>query len=153
MLAKTARVTVLVGAILLASAVADGQASPPSARVKVRFLATSTSVRTGEGESEDVYLVEISLSDRHDEVALARLIDTFPSYRTAISPEILRSATTTVMRLRQDHNCDVHFGDMPLRTAPSDPMAILPERLGYDPPLSERIAPTQLIACYRIVRR
>ena len=152
-MALTARVTVLVwAAILLACGAANGQGSPRAARVKVHFLATSTSVRTSEGRNEDVYLVEISLSDTHDEIALARLVDEFPSYRKALSTKMLQNDTTTVIRLRRDRNCDRAFGNMPLRTAPGDPSAILPERLGFQPQLPRPVEENEVLPCYRIER-
>jgi hypothetical protein len=118
----------------------------------VQFLATSTSTRSSLGESQDVYLVKITLQHDSRQITLARLIDEYPSYRVAITLDSLRSDTPSRMRLRRDDECDVSYSEMPLRTAPGDPTAILPERLGFQPSFQASLAPDSILPCYRTVR-
>jgi hypothetical protein len=139
---------------LLASASALGTAAtgrPHTLKAQVRFLATSTSVHGGLGTSQDVYLVEVTPRGP-GETILARLVDEYPPYRVMLSPEILTSSEGSTLKIRRDKNCDTAFGLMLLRTAPGDPIAILPERLGFEPRLSTPVEPNAVLPCYRTVR-
>lgn len=146
---KCLRVVFILGSVAFLGALANGR--PRSLKANIRFLATSTAVNTGVGNSQDVYLVTIRLR-RSNETVLARLIDEFPPYRTMLSSEVLTSADGVSLRIRRDATCDRAFAQMPLRTAPGDPMAILPERLGFQPSASELIEPEAVLPCYRTVR-
>jgi hypothetical protein len=129
-----------------------GQRQQRAFKAGVRFLATSTSVRSGTGENQDVYLVEITLPGRADEVGVGRLVDEYPPYRAAIPSTTLVSAVGGTFRLRRDRECDVTFARMPLRTFPGDPMAILADPLGYSPTLPRPVSATELLPCYRTIR-
>jgi hypothetical protein len=119
----------------------------------VRFLATSTSVRSGQYDSEDVYLAEVDSLKRDNAPIIARLVDDYPTYRGPISLKILEAPRGAKLRLLRDLTCDIRYQDMVLRTAPGDSIAILPVKLEFRPHLPEAIQPEQLLPCYRIVRR
>ena len=125
----------------------------PILKAQVRFLATSTSIHAGIGRKQDVYLVEITQPGFSGQSTLARLIDDYPPYRVAIPREQLTSELPVSFRLRRDRTCDASFALIPLRTAPGDPMAILPERLGFEPALPRPVRPDEALPCYRTVRR
>lgn len=123
-------------------------------KMLVRFLATSTSVRISEGDSEDVYLVEVRSAKRIDgAMEVARLVDRYPAYLPSLPLQTLRSTSGTVLHLVRDATCDTVTGQMPIRTAPGDPEAILPERLGYHVDLPAGYGPGADLPCYRLVRR
>lgn len=121
-------------------------------RVRVHFLATSTSVRGSWFESQDVYLVGM-LRSGTDAPSLARLIDQYPAYRRPLSTNILSGDGGVFLHLRRDPACDTAFAAMPLRAAPGDPMAFLPERLGFNPKLPRSINAVEILPCYRVLRR
>ncbi|MGB9144547.1 MAG: hypothetical protein WCC14_01880 [Acidobacteriaceae bacterium] len=131
----------------------EGSSHPHPVEARVRFLATSTSMRSTYAGDEDVYLAEVVISEKTDDGLLVRLVDDYPEYRRPISSEILQAAHFTRFRLLRDTNCDIAFTDMPLRTAPGDPMAILPVKLTYRPKLPDAVQPEEILPCYRIVRR
>jgi hypothetical protein len=118
--------------------------------VRVRFLATSTLFRTTWGTNEDAYLAELEFPKGNEQV-LVRLIDEYPS--APLSEEVLRSNTGTNFIVKRDAGCDRPFGQILLRTAPGDPMAVLPERLSYRPLLERTPAPGTILPCYRVLRR
>jgi hypothetical protein len=141
--------------VLLASLVASGVAGQRHAGVltaNVRFAATSTSVHTGEGRNQDVYLIQLTPRIPGGQTGLARLVDEYPSFRAVLSRRVLIAGSGSTLRLIRDESCDRAFSDMPLRTAPGNPTAILPEKLGYRPDLDSTIAPDTLLPCYRLVR-
>jgi hypothetical protein len=136
---------------LAAQSIAHGQQR--TFKLFLRFLATSTSFHSGLGESEDVYLVSVGLDTQSGEWALARLVDEFPPYRTPLHRADLQSEFPLSMHIRRDPSCDVVYAQMRLRTRPGDPMAILPEPLGFTPALDEPPRKTEIIPCYRTVRK
>ncbi len=89
---------------------------------------------------------------RRGESQLVRLIDEYPNLFPPIPAEILRSQSGTVLRVKRDPQCDRAFGEILLRTAPGDPMAILPERLSYQPVLDWTPASGTILPCYRVLR-
>jgi len=123
----------------------------PVLKAHVHFLATSTSVHSGLGRNQDVYLVELTPHGA-DETILVRLIDEYPPYRATLSSNFLTSPEGATLKIRRDRTCDTAFAKIPLRTAPGDPMAILPERLGFQPRLSNPVEPKEILPCYRTVR-
>jgi hypothetical protein len=137
---------------LVVPSMAHGQRQERAFKTSVRFLATSTSFRTDLGESQDVYLVSVGLEPRAGEWTLARLVDEFPPYRTSLPSRDLQSGSPMTLRIRRDASCDFVYAEMRLRTRPGDPMAILPEPLGYSPDLSRSIPTTEILPCYRTVR-
>jgi hypothetical protein len=82
-----------------------------------------------------------------------RLIDEYLNLFPPIPAEVLRSQSGTVLRVTRDPQCDRPFGEILLRTAPGDLMAILPERLGYQPALDRTPASGTVLPCYRVLRR
>lgn len=134
------------------SATAGKRSQIRMVRAHVRFFATSSSVHSSWGGSEDIYLAEIEFDGRAKETGLAWLVDEYPPYRVSIPAAILTSTSMTPFRLRRDRGCDVAYGLMSLRTPPGDPMAILPEHLSFQPVLPEQITATDVIPCYRLLR-
>lgn len=118
---------------------------------RVRFLATSTITRNSFGENHDVYLIEIDGQDESG-ATLARLEDIYPPYRNALPETILKSSRWGRLKIIRDQSCDVAFGAMPLRTAPGDPIAILPKRLGFHPHMAKAPDPNDVLPCYRTAR-
>lgn len=118
----------------------------------VRFLATSTSVHDGDGQWEDVYLAAV-LPASSSGGFLVRLVDDYPSYRASLPREELTSGAVVALRLRRDPGCDRPYGEIPLRTAPGEPLAVFPARLGFQPALPNPVEPSQILPCYRTVRR
>lgn len=137
--------------IAIAVTSADARTHIRVEKAQVRFLATSTEIRGTWGTNEDVFLVEIE-PVHHGELQLVRLLDKYPSLWTPIPSEILKSQSGTVLRVRRDAQCDRPFGEILLRTAPGDPMAILPERLSYQPQMDRTPEAQKLVPCYRTVR-
>ena len=121
-------------------------------RVHVRFLATSTLIRGTWSQNEDTYLAEL-LFIKKNEAVLVRLIDAYPNEWPPIPLSVLGSQASTVLRVTRDSKCDFPFSRMLLRTAPGDPMAILHERMTYQPKLENRPRSNELLPCYRTVRK
>lgn len=139
---------------LLLSATLSGTAAtkhPPLLKATVRFLATSTSIRGIWGPSQDVYLIELFLRGS-DQPVLARLMDDNPEYHEIFLAKRLTSATGTTLKVWRDQTCDIAFDRMPLRTPPGDLLAILPERLGYQPKLWRPVQPDEILPCYQLVK-
>jgi hypothetical protein len=119
--------------------------------LRVRFLATSTLIRGTFGQNEDIYLAQLILPTQGEEV-LVRLVDAYPNEWSPFGREVLTSDSGKVLQVRRDFQCDRAFGDMPLRTAPGDFMAFMPEKLVYQPLLPRSPESSEIIPCYRIVR-
>ena len=120
-------------------------------KARVHFWATSTLVRGSWGQNVDIYLAELHLP-KQNEAVLVRLIDVYPNFFPPLAHNVLTSATGAVLSVRRDVECDRPFGEILLRTAPGDPLAILPERLGYQPPISQTPTPEAVVPCYRVLR-
>lgn len=120
-------------------------------QANVRFIAASTLLRSTVGRNEDSYLAEFSPRGSTD-ASLIRLIDVYPAFAPPLSRETLTSKSGTGLRLRRDPVCDIRFGDLLLRAAPGDLIAILPVKLVYRPPLDPRPASGAIIPCYRTAR-
>ncbi len=121
-------------------------------KAQVRFLATSTILRGTWGSNEDTYLAELHLSAKSEPV-IVRLIDEYPNAFPPLSAAVLTSRSETVLRVQRDSQCDLPYGAMLLRTAPGDPMAIVHERIGYQPKMDKRPEPSAVLPCYHTVRR
>lgn len=120
-------------------------------KAHIRFLASSTCIRGTWGLNWDVYLAEI-VPYKGSEPLLVRLIDEYPNLYPPLSTDRLTSATGTILRIRRDRQCDMPYAQIQLRTAPGDPMAILHERLGYQPQLQRTPKPNEVLPCYRTAR-
>lgn len=131
---------------------AGAQAHTHVEKAHVHFLATSTLVRGTYGYNQDVFLVELRFS-AHGESSLARLIDEYPNLSPPLAARDLRSPSGIVFWVRRDAKCDLPYADVLLRTAPGDPMALLPERLGYQPHLERTPGPDEVLPCYRTAKR
>lgn len=121
-------------------------------KVRVHFLATSTLIRGTWGPNEDTYLAQLLLP-KQNEAVLVRLVDAYPNEWPPLAREVLTSDAGTVLPLKRDAKCDRPFGEILLRTAPGDPMAILPVRLSYRPPLDRTPVSGTILPCYRVLRR
>jgi len=121
-------------------------------KARVHFLATSTLIRGSWGQNQDTYLAQLYLPKRKDAL-LMRLKDTYPNEWAPLAREVLKSDTSTALFVQRDAECDRPFGEIVLRTAPGDPMALLPERLGYQPMLERIPTPGTILPCYQVVRR
>jgi hypothetical protein len=141
-------------AVLAAACVGtvEAQAHTRAQKAHVHFLATSTVLRGSWGFNQDVFLVELRFA-AHGEPVLARLIDEYPSLFPPLTAEVLSSPSETVFRVRRDAQCDLPYRKVLLRTAPGDPMAILPERLSYQPKLEKTPQPDEVLPCYRTAKR
>lgn len=124
---------------------------PRPVKAQVRFLATSSCIRGTWGSNQDVYLTEIVLHAGSEPV-LARLMDEFLPFQLPLSVDSLTSTAGTILRIRRDEQCDMPYAKMQFRTAPGDPMAIIPIKLHYEPILPRTPAPDEVLPCYRIVR-
>ncbi|MGB9232561.1 MAG: hypothetical protein WCC24_22665 [Terracidiphilus sp.] len=120
-------------------------------KVRVRFLATSTLIRGTWGQNEDTYLAQLDFR-RNDGKVLVRLMDAYPNEAPPLSIDALTSDSGMVFQVLRDPQCDRPYGEMPLRTAPGDPMAILLEPLRYRPHLGATPEPDAILPCYRTVR-
>ena len=120
-------------------------------KARVRFLATSTLIRGTWGENEDTYLAQLVLP-KENEAVLVRLVDTYPNEWPPLPREVLTSDAGTILPVKRDAECDRPFGEILLRAAPGDLIAILPERLDYRPPLEFTPANATIVPCYRTVR-
>jgi hypothetical protein len=118
----------------------------------VRFLATSTLIPGTWGENEDSYLAQLVLPKENEEV-LVRLVGIYPNERPPLPRKVLTSGTGTVLAVQRDTECDRLFGEILLRTAPGYPIAILQERLGYQPRLYRTPELGTILPCYRTIRR
>lgn len=149
---RSVRTLVLILVALWPAISAARPSHPRAFKARTHFLATSTSIRGTWGLNMDVYLAEIVLH-KGSEPVLARLVDEYNNLDAPISVVALTSATGATLRVRRDRQCDMPYAQMQLRTAPGDPMAILHERLGYQPQLSQTPQPTELLPCYRTAWR
>jgi hypothetical protein len=122
-------------------------------KARVRFLATSTLYRTTFGMNEDIYLGELTFAKREDEHVLARVINQYSNWEPPIPAAVLKSDAGMPFYLLRDASCDIPYAQMQLRTAPGDPMAVLQERLSYQPRLNHAPAPGDVLPCYRIEAR
>lgn len=121
-------------------------------KARVQFLATSTLIRGTWGPNEDTYLAQLVLP-KQNEAVLVRLVDAYPNEWPPLSRNVLTSDAGAVLPVKRDAECDRPFGEILLRTAPGDSMAILPEQLGYRPQLDRMPAPGTILPCYRVLRR
>lgn len=121
--------------------------------VRVRFLATSTSFRSVYAGNEDIYLTALTFGHHpFGEPVIALVIDEYAFYKGPISQTVLVSPKGAQFRMYPDPSCKREYAEIPLRTAPGDPSAALPDRLRYSPQLPIPVKPTQILPCYRIVR-
>jgi hypothetical protein len=138
--------------LLIASTAVSARRRSDIQRATVRFLATSTVVRGTWAYNQDTYLAEFVPSGSNQPL-LIRLVDEYLNAAPPISTDTLTSSTGTALRVKRDSSCDLPYADILLRTRPGDPLAILPERLGYLPRLDSFPDPGRVIPCYRTVRQ
>jgi hypothetical protein len=123
-IALVAALTLGSGAIAGAWPHRDGQIA------RVQFVATSNLFRTTWGMNEDSFLAVLAFRKSGEKV-LVRLIDSYPNRFAPLTHAVLQSQEGTDMRVKRDVECDRTFGEIKLRTAPGDLMAILPEQFSY----------------------
>jgi hypothetical protein len=143
-------------AVVVTFSILSGIAAAKTPRIRplkahVHFFATGACVRGTLGGNQDTYLAEIVPQSGADPV-LARLIDEFLTYQSPISVEALTVPDGTILRIRRDTQCDLPYGQIPLRTAPGDPMAIVRAKLHYQPHLVRTPTQDEVLPCYRTVR-
>lgn len=120
-------------------------------KARVHFLATSTLIRGTWGMNEDTYLAQLFFPKQSAPV-LARLMEAYPNEWSPLTRNVLKSDTGTILPVKRDPDCDRPFGEILLRTAPGDPLAILPERLRYQPHLEETPTPDTVVPCFLVIR-
>jgi hypothetical protein len=150
--ASLIRILTVMACIATVSASADARPRIRVQKAHVRFLATSTVVRGTWGYNQDIFLAELQPA-RHGELQLVRLIDEYPNLSPPLPAEVLTSPSGTVLKVKRDSQCDLPFGQVQLRTAPDDPMAILHERLSYQPEMGRTPGAWTPVPCYRTVRQ
>jgi hypothetical protein len=146
------RIAAVVVFIAISTTTAKAWPHRHGQKVRVQFLATSTLIRGTWGQNEDTYLAELHLT-HSDGPILVRLIDAYPNEVPPLSRAVLVSDDGAVLLVKRDAECDLPFGRILLRAAPGDPMAILLDKLQYEPRIREMPAPSASVQCYRIVRR
>ena len=114
----------------------------------VHFVATSTVVHSGWSGNQDVYLVELKKSGEIP--FLAKLVDEYPSYGSAIPRRVLVSIGTSLIKVKRDPECDVRYADMPKRAAPGDPRAIYPMPMTFTP-TNPPVDGDLIVQCFRLV--
>jgi hypothetical protein len=122
------------------------------AKFFVRFIATSTVIRSDSSGNQDVYLVELNKKP-NETPFLAKLVDEYPSYGSAIPRRLLISKERSLAKVKRDPECDVRYADMLKRAAPGDPMAIYPSPMTYIPGSELNVSPDLVVQCFRLVRR
>jgi hypothetical protein len=143
----------IVAVIVLTTRAADAWPHKNRQKARIHFLATSTLVRgVWGGTNEDTYLAQLTFTPT-DSPLVVCLVDSYPGPGSPLPDGLLLSTEGSIIKVRRDRNCDHPYSKMILRTAPGDPMAILPERLGYQPPLDIPPAPEAILPCYRVIRR
>jgi len=145
------RIAAMVAVIAISATTAVAWPHKHGQKTRVRFLAAGTLVRGTFGRNEDTYLAELSL-EKGSERTLVRLVDAYPNEAPPISRTDLTAPFGITLRIRRDVECDRPYGEMILRTAPGDLMAILHERLGYQPQLSRTPTPNAIFPCYHVLR-
>lgn len=120
-------------------------------KARVHFLANGTLLRFTWGQNQDTYLAQLYFPKQSAPV-LARLMDVYSNGWPPLSRRVLKSDTGTILRVERHEDCDRPFGEMLLRTAPGDLLAILPERLHYQPHLENPPAPDSILPCYKVIR-
>jgi hypothetical protein len=104
--------------------------------------------RTTWGMDEDIYLVQLTFPKNGQQV-LAWLVNEYSNWAPPIPIRLPRADDGTPFYLVRDSHCDLPYGELLLRTAPWDPMAILPERLVYRPRLKKIPESGEVLPCYR----
>ena len=123
-----------------------------SSRFLVRFIAISTVVRSAWSGNQDVYLVELREKSRGVPF-LAKLIDEYPGYGSAIPRRLLVSNATSLIKVRRDQECDVRYGDMPKHAGPGDSMATYLSPLTSIPNIYLQVDRDVIVECFRLVRQ
>jgi hypothetical protein len=145
------RSTCMALVIALAITTAGAWLHKNGQKARVRFLASSTLIRGTWGPNEDIYLAELTFT-REGDPLLVRLMDSYPNEAPPILTAALTSDSGTTLKVHRDTGCDLPYGQMILRTAPGDPIAILDERLGYRPQLLVTPGSDEPVPCYRMLR-
>ena len=106
----------------------------------------------GLGMNLDVYLAQIIPHEVTDP-QLIRLVDEYHNLELPLSKDGLTSTIRTTLRIIRDTRCDTSYLQTQFRTGPGDSMAILPERLGYQPKFERTPSIGEMLLCDRTVRR
>lgn len=146
------RTSSLTAVIAFSSTSVNARPHRHEQKAHVRFLATITLIRGTWGPNEDTYVAELSV-DKDKEHALIRLIDAYPNEVPPTSRAELTATSGVALRVRRDFDCNRSYGLTILHTAPNDPLAILSERLEYQPQLDWTPQAGAILPCYRTMRR
>jgi hypothetical protein len=150
-LKRKSRLAAVLAIAVMITASAGAWSHRHEQKARVRFLATSTLIRGTWGLNQDTFLAQLLLP-KQNEMVLVRLVDAYPSDWPPLSRAVLQSGNGTILHVQRDQECDRPFRETLLRTAPGDPMAILPERLGYQPQLDRTPEPGTILPCCRTIR-
>ncbi len=134
----------LLGILLANPAFAGGN------KAGVRFVAQSMSFRTTWAYSEDVYLVEIHPS-KNGQPYYGKLLDAYQGLGRPLPLQMVTSKSPITMKIARDSSCDVRYGNMLIRSAPGDPVALLPGKFTYESSETKSIPKDTMIPCYRTV--
>lgn len=145
------RVATILVLVTMTATIGGARPHKHGQKAWVRFLANSTLIRSTWAQNEDTYLAQVEFR-RDDEKILVRLVDAYPNETVPLSIDMLTADAGTVLRVVRDRRCDRPYGEMSLRTAPGDTMAILLQPLHYRPHLNATPAPDAILPCYRTVR-
>lgn len=145
------RVAAVITVVCISTSAGGARSGNRGQNAFVRFLATSTLLRATRGPNEDTYLAELSLSPG-GESALVRLVDDYPSEFPPLSREVLVSRSGTLLRVKREVGCDLPYAQLVLRSAPGDPIAMLPGKLDYKPHLGQTPGPKAILPCFRTIR-
>lgn len=123
-------------------------------KVNVTLVARSTASHISWGKSQDVYLAQMTDVATVGAVpSWIKLVDEYPGMVGPLVRGVSNEPKELSLRVVRDTQCDVPLGQIPLRTAPGDSMAIMEMRLGYTPTRSDMPTATDLIPCYRTYKR
>jgi hypothetical protein len=145
-------VVVFVCIALTASSHAGKAEKNHPQKAVVHFLATGMLLRGTWGWNEDTYLAEL-VPKSGGMCQLARILDEYPSFVPPLTRATLIAKHGTVLRIRRDTSCDIAYTALHLRTAPGDPLAVVPISLNYQPQIDTATGVGEILPCYRIMRK
>jgi hypothetical protein len=149
---KLVKLITLVMILTVSAASVSATQAKKTKKARVHFLATGTEIRGTWGFNQDTYFAELAFV-KDGPLQFVRIVDEYSQLAPPLSRESLTSVSGIPLRLRRDGGCDIRYSDLHLRTAPGDPMAILPVTLHYLPRLAKAPDAGEVLPCYRIVRK
>jgi len=150
--ARLGRLVVIFAVIAISTTTAGAWPRKSAHKARMGFLATSTLTRGTWGRNEATYLAELTFTPESDPLSIC-LVGSDGNEVPPLPRAVLNSASGTTSKVRCDSDCDRPYGELILRTTPSDPMAIVHERPQYQPRMDRKPRPIDILPCYRTVRR